>query len=776
MKTFFRLIPLLTFTLLISSCGWVSNNSGNESYTVQLVNDSISSEDSRQEINAPQLLKNWEKTRDYWQSTIARFEEQVDRSVSLTPDQTKEALNQLQSVLESSSAVRDLIRDKKAKVVDLLDTISEPESTNKKDEDNSESGETPYVSEELSELRKKYQREVADYDSHLKLIDLIQKQSRQVFSAITASEETGLIKQLNDRVLPPANFNALINDAGKSLSSFWGFISEVTRWLKDQVANASSNAGLYVIGFLLSFAIMAALNYFISRFIGFRSQVEKPNFSRKLIANLAENLTDILFPSLLIWWAFVVIANQLFATDSISPSDSAPAAFIIGLLAFVFIVFVPTYFIKNLLVTDDPKWRIDQFRFTHINSILNRVFQVSLVLGLHVLYSIWQQYLELPNSARYFLTLVFILLEGVLFLRLLSLELWHNEKHDGETQINPITQIARRLSLVIVPIAMISCIGGYLNFSTMLLQNTIVSLAVIILFLGVFRLLIFDSINFIVLQPILRERFGLRIITLQRIKTTANLLVNPALFLLAVYALLRIWGMHHQEVASFVSSLLSDVTIGSVVISPSNIVLGIFTFFAIGYLVKQSRSYIAESIMPDSGLNVGSQYAISSVVTYVGYALAIIIAIVVAGVELGNIALIASALSIGIGFGLQEIVSNFVSGIILIIERPIKVGDWVKIDTQEGIVRKINFRSTEIETFQRSNIIIPNSTVLSSAVVNMTHTDQFGRIDLPIGISYEADIEEFKEIALDVLTSHESTVDNPPPRVFFVEHGDSSLN
>ena len=140
--------------------------------------------------------------------------------------------------------------------------------------------------------------------------------------------------------------------------------------------------------------------------------------------------------------------------------------------------------------------------------------------------------------------------------------------------------------------------------------------------------------------------------------------------------------------------------------------------------------------------------------------------------------MIAGALSVGIGFGfgLQNVVNNFVSGLILLVERPIKVGDWVIVGDKEGMVNRVNFRSTELQTFRRASVIIPNAEILSTAVTNWTHKDRFGRIEIAVGVAYGSDLERVSNVLLECAGAHRQILSYPPPYVLFQNFGVSSLD
>ena len=161
---------------------------------------------------------------------------------------------------------------------------------------------------------------------------------------------------------------------------------------------------------------------------------------------------------------------------------------------------------------------------------------------------------------------------------------------------------------------------------------------------------------------------------------------------------------------------------------------------------------------------------------YVGIAIAAVIGASVAGLNLSNLALVAGALSLGIGFGLQNIVNNFVSGLILLAERPFKVGDWVVTGSTQGFVRHISVRATEIETFQRQSVIVPNSEFINTPVGNWTHSNTLGRTEIAVGVSYDADPRQVISILEEIGATNKSVLHNPAPTVVFTGFGASSLD
>ncbi|MEL7486903.1 MAG: mechanosensitive ion channel domain-containing protein, partial [Pseudomonadota bacterium] len=235
-------------------------------------------------------------------------------------------------------------------------------------------------------------------------------------------------------------------------------------------------------------------------------------------------------------------------------------------------------------------------------------------------------------------------------------------------------------------------------------------------------------------------------------------------------------GAEWADVRDVVRDAFFGFKIGNVTISVAQIFSAIALFVVILGVTRFIQRTGEKRFFPRTRMDIGVQNSLKTLIGYVGLVIAFISAVSVLGFNLSNLAIIAGALSVGIGFGLQSIVNNFVSGLILLFERPIKVGDWIVTGSGEGIVKNISVRSTEIETFDRSSVIVPNSELISSAVTNWTHKNKIGRLILPIGVSYNCDPDHVIGLLQEVGKESPVLLSYPEPFVYFDSFGDSSLN
>lgn len=256
----------------------------------------------------------------------------------------------------------------------------------------------------------------------------------------------------------------------------------------------------------------------------------------------------------------------------------------------------------------------------------------------------------------------------------------------------------------------------------------------------------------------------------------AYALLDPLLLMLGIYLLAPIWGLARADLTRWVGDILEGFSIGGVTISIVDLAFALVIFVLTITITRVLRNILSERILANTNLDAGIRNSLSVGVSYVGIVLAFLLAAAVLGIGLSNLAIVAGALSVGIGFGLQNIVNNFVSGLILLVERPLKVGDWVVVGDQEGYVKKINVRATEIQTFERSAVIVPNSEILSSALVNWTHKDITGRVEVRVGVAYGSDTQSVREALMSCAESHPDVLNWPRPYVLFRDFGDSSLD
>ncbi|WP_208978051.1 mechanosensitive ion channel domain-containing protein [Labrenzia sp. 011] len=236
------------------------------------------------------------------------------------------------------------------------------------------------------------------------------------------------------------------------------------------------------------------------------------------------------------------------------------------------------------------------------------------------------------------------------------------------------------------------------------------------------------------------------------------------------------WGARATDIIEVGRILYNGVEFGDIRLSLDSLII-LFVVFGLGVVVTRwLQNILKTSVLPQTRMDSGARNAVLTGVGYAGLTLAMLISVSTAGLNLSSLAVVAGALSVGIGFGLQTIVSNFVSGIILLIERPIKEGDWIEVSGQSGYVRKISVRSTRIETFDRHDVIIPNSDLIAGTVKNMTLSSKTGRLILPVGVAYGSDLEKVKSILLGAARAHSSIALYPMPSVLFSGLGDSSLD
>ncbi len=264
------------------------------------------------------------------------------------------------------------------------------------------------------------------------------------------------------------------------------------------------------------------------------------------------------------------------------------------------------------------------------------------------------------------------------------------------------------------------------------------------------------------LGSLLESRFGIEGTRQGQIVKLAEIAATLALILLALPLLMLQWGFAGADIRDWAKALFFGFEVGQFRISLMRILFGIVLFIALLFLTRIIQHWLRERVIAQGRMDAGVANSVDLAVGYAGIGIAALISVSYAGFDVTNLAIVAGALSVGIGFGLQSIVNNFVSGLILLAERPIKVGDWIVVGDQQGNVRRISVRSTEIETFDRASLIVPNSELISGRVLNWTHRNMLGRIVLKISTDINARPKTV--IALLEKAASEHPLVQPEPR------------
>lgn len=267
-----------------------------------------------------------------------------------------------------------------------------------------------------------------------------------------------------------------------------------------------------------------------------------------------------------------------------------------------------------------------------------------------------------------------------------------------------------------------------------------------------------------VIGDFLRRRLGFSPAEIIPWVTWIKALLFVAIWLGALIATLFGWGLSHSGLALVWHYFVQGYTVGGMHVEPFRWLIALALLILLFNINNWLQRQLSNRSRLFRHMDVGSRHSVLAIIRYLGFLLAILIALSTAGVALHNLAIIAGALSVGIGFGLQNIVNNFVSGLILLLERPIRVGDWVKVGNTEGTVQRLSIRYTLILTFDRTEVFVPNSELISGQVTNWMYSNSVLRLMIPLQIDHDADIDRVRLILEEVGRKHPEVLQEDDPR------------
>jgi small-conductance mechanosensitive channel len=443
----------------------------------------------------------------------------------------------------------------------------------------------------------------------------------------------------------------------------------------------------------------------------------------------------------------------------------------------VVIVFTVTALVTTTLAPRAPAWRLIPVSDAGAARLCGLIISLAFVYGLTTLLYAITRLLQTPFALTIAVALPSSLLLAGLVVAILRTPL------GSENPAAPSMRLFRAARAVVWTIvaAIVACaLAGYLPLARFLAQQLVVTGSILAL---VYLLLLWvDGFAQSVADDNaaggrwLKQRAHLEASRREQLALPISLLLKLVVLILSVPFIMLQWGYTWPDIQDWYRQLFFGFHIANTQVTFGALLASIIVF-ALGYAAARLfQGWLDVQVLQPAGISGGVRHSIRTGVGYVGILIAALAAVSYAGFNLSSLAIVAGAFSIGIGFGLQNLVNNFVSGLILLAERPIRVGDLVVVGGEEGYVRKISVRSTEIETFDRAHVLIPNSSFVSDKVKNWTLRNSVRRVTISIGTAYGCNPRQVRDVLLKVARSNPDILRAPEPVVDLKEFGASSLN
>lgn len=610
-----------------------------------------------------------------------------------------------------------------------------------------------------------------DLDADLRTARALALQVDDNSARIGAARRSLFARQTFERstsILSPVLWVGVVKEAPHDIKNLGVIFYD---WLSGVSSRLSRLQALTMLGLAIAFGILwAPMRWVTRRVIARDPAIASPSRLRRALAAAWTALVLAGMPLL----GLVAVA---YAFDAFDISDPRLQGMLDATLDGLKLLFVTNALARGLFAPGQPTWRL--------LSRNDRIVSMAYVFWMSVAAVLaFEKMLGSAADAAVATLSMTVAARGVgaAFVAILMARLLRKSVQLTGAQTSPPRDgwaPARTLGWLLVILLLGSVLVGYIAFATFLLSQ-LLWIAGIITTIYLISVVIEEGATTI-LQPnagvgrALMLTVGLGREALEQIAVLIEGASRVALIMAGILLVLAPWGIQSQDMFGNLRAAYFGFRVGNVTISISSI-LAAAAVFVIGILVTRAiQGWLASRFLPRTRLDAGMRNSIKTIFGYVGFLIALLLGSAQLGLKVQNLAIVAGALSVGIGFGLQTIVNNFLSGLILLWERGIRVGDWVVVGAEQGFVRRINARATEVETFDRATLIVPNATLVANVVKNWVHTDRVGRIIIAVNIAYRNDPEVVREILIATAKAQELVLSIPAPLVLFSEFADWAL-
>ncbi|MGO4388452.1 DUF3772 domain-containing protein [Microvirga sp. 2YAF29] len=637
----------------------------------------------------------------------------------------------------------------------------------------------PEESSDVARDRAEREAAVAELDETQRLGRALLVQAEQLNTQIGDLRRAGFTRALfeqSDSIFSPSLWMNVVQAIPRELRAQRIVFSDAL----DQAGRSLSLGVLLMLGLTVGIAIALYVGRrsIAPRLVRRDPAIIDPLHRNKLLAAVG----------VLVLSAGPAIAGSWIVWVAFDSADIAPprleqvmAAFLRGL---AFIAFVRAL-IDAILAPDHTTWRLIPVRNESATRIMSFAITLATIIVVGKVIESFNAAIAAALPITVITRAVFALAVALVLAELLRR--FAARANQDETCLGPymapevdIGGPLRSLGWFIVAVIIGSVLGGYTALASFVVDQTIwitIVIAMLILCIALADEFIGGSLRSQSrLSTTLQANTGIRRRSLEQIGVLASGVARLALIIIALLLVLLPWGIESTDVTGSLRALFFGFSVGDLNISLSSVLIAAM-LFTVGFTVTRViQRWLDNTFLPATDLDAGLRNSIRTAAGYVGIITAGVVAFTYLGLSLERITIVAGALSVGIGFGLQSIVNNFISGLILLWERPIRVGDLVVVGDGEGYVRRINVRSTEIQTFDRSTLIVPNSNLISGIVRNRVRNDRVGRVIVSIPVPRATDPDVMAELMKRAALAHREIMSEPNPRVVFKKVTENTID